>query len=89
MSMYATRDAALNWYENCRNHLVGLGFKQGKANPCLFRRQVGNLKVFVHGDGYVASGAEDSWEWMASDMSKQYECKMHTLGPDKTGGKQL
>lgn len=57
-STYGARDAALNWHEHCRRHLLELGFAQGKASPCIFRRQGQDIKVFTQGDDYVASGLD-------------------------------
>ena len=34
--MYGARDAALNWHEHHKGHLVGHGFKHGKASPRVF-----------------------------------------------------
>ena len=36
MSMYGTRDAALNWAAECRATLVVDAYRQGQASPCLF-----------------------------------------------------
>ena len=36
MSMYGTRDAALNWSLEYASTLLASGYVQGKANPCLF-----------------------------------------------------
>ena len=34
VSMYGTRDAAFNWHEHYKQHLIGLGFKQHTTPPC-------------------------------------------------------
>ena len=58
MSMYGTRDAALNWtLENC-DTLQAVGYVQGKANPCLFYHAELNVSVMVHGDDFVAVGPD-------------------------------
>ena len=36
MSMYGTRDAALNWATEYGDTLRAAGYVQGKGNPCLF-----------------------------------------------------
>ena len=36
MSMYGTKDAALNWALEYGDTLRAAGYEQGKANPCLF-----------------------------------------------------
>ena len=35
LSLYGTRDAAANWQKCVSEHLVGLGFQQGRSNPCV------------------------------------------------------
>lgn len=56
VSMYGTRDAALNWHEHYRDHLISLGSDQGRASPCLFYHKDRGIRVFEHGDDYVSSG---------------------------------
>ena len=36
VSMYGTRDAALNWADKCAGKLKKAGYRTGVANPCLF-----------------------------------------------------
>ena len=35
LSLYGTRDAAANWQRCVSEHLVSIGFKPGKSNPCV------------------------------------------------------
>ena len=35
-SMYGTRDAAQNWYEEYSGQFIKIGFRQGRASPCVF-----------------------------------------------------
>ena len=37
MSMYGTRDAALNWHEEYSSKLIAAGYVRGTSNPCLFQ----------------------------------------------------
>ena len=56
MSMYGTRDAAVNWALEYTATLRKNGFKQGRANPCLFYNAVTQVSIMVHGDDFVAVG---------------------------------
>ena len=56
MSMYGTRDAALNWAKECGETLRAAGFKQGGSNPCLFRSDELDVSVMVHGDDFLRWG---------------------------------
>ena len=49
MSMYGTRDAALNWAMEYGETLRAAGYIQGKSNPCLFHRKAIGVSVMVHG----------------------------------------
>ena len=56
MSMYGTRDAALNWASEYSETLLAAGFKRGKTNPCLFWNPKTDVSIFLHGDDFVAVG---------------------------------
>ncbi len=44
-SMYGTRDAAQNWEEEYTSVLVGIGFRRGKASPCVFSTKSETLEL--------------------------------------------
>ena len=50
MSMYGTRDAALNWHEEYAETLRKAGYVRGNAIPCLFYSGKCTVSVMVHGD---------------------------------------
>ena len=50
MSMYGTRDAALNWPKTLKRS----GFIPGMNNPCLFQNKELNVSIMVHGDDFIA-----------------------------------
>ena len=56
MSMYGTRDAALNWAMEYGETLRAAGCVEGKTNPFLFRNKSLGVSVGVHGDDFVAAG---------------------------------
>ena len=58
MSMYGTRDAALNWSKEYGDTLRAAGYVQGKHNPCLFFHKVKQVAIMVHGDDFVAVGSD-------------------------------
>ena len=55
-SMYGTRDAAQNWFEEYSNQLRSVGFIQVKAIPCVFYHPQRQIRTMVHGDDYVSTG---------------------------------
>ena len=36
MSLFGTRDAAMNWQEEVAREMLKAGFRRGRYNPCLY-----------------------------------------------------
>ena len=62
MSMYGTRDAALNWAMEYGETLRSAGYVQGKGNPCVFHKKALGVSVMVHGDDLSQWGPTISWQ---------------------------
>ena len=58
MSMYGTRDAALNWSLEYGETLRAAGYAQGRANPCLYYNESLGVSVMVHGDDFIGVGPD-------------------------------
>ena len=80
MSMYGTRDAALNWANEYADTLRGAGFKQGASNTCLFHNQEIGVSIMVHGDDFVAIGTEDNLKATREVLESKYKIKVEVLG---------
>ena len=80
VSMYGTRDAALNWATEYGDTLKAAGFKQGIANPCLFWNAASEVAIMVHGDDFVAVGHESKLEATKKVLMDKYKIKVETLG---------
>ena len=80
MSMYGTRDAALNWALEYGDTLKAAGYEQGLANPCLFDHRSLDVSVMVHGDDFVAVGPDKHLEDIKSTLSEKYKIKIEQLG---------
>ena len=83
MSMYGTRDAALNWALEYGETLRAAGYKQGRANPCLFFNEKLNVSIMVHGDDFVAVGPEQCLDHLKETLSDKYKIKVEALGREK------
>ena len=59
MSMYGTRDAALNWSMEYTETLRAAGYVQGRGNPCLFFNKKLDVSVMVHGDDFIGVGPNE------------------------------
>ncbi|CAE7223346.1 GIP [Symbiodinium sp. CCMP2592] len=55
-SLYGTRDAPSNWEKAIKDALEGLGFRQGRSNPCLYFHEEKSLQLNVHGDDFTVVG---------------------------------
>ncbi len=89
VSMYGTRDAALNWATEYGETLKAAGFKQGVACPCIFRHEVKEVVIMVHGDDFVAVGEGEQLQDTKRVLEDKYKIKVETLGRDKNESKEI
>ena len=80
LSLYGTRDAAANWQKCVADHLISLGFRQGKSNPCVFWHRDRDIKTLVHGDDYASAGSYDSLKWLEERLAKRFDMKTRIVG---------
>ena len=60
MSLYGTRDAAMNWQDEVAREMLNAGFRRAKYNPCLYYHEGRNLRTFLHGDDFATVGTMDN-----------------------------
>ena len=89
VSMYGTRDAALNWSEEYAETLKVAGFRRGITNPCLFWNPKNDVTVMVHGDDFVAVGEGTHLESTTKALRDKYKIKVEVLGGDKGEAKEI
>ena len=80
LSMYGTRDAAMNWQEEVARCMRKWGFRRGRYNPCMYWNREKNLKVLVHGDDFVAVGKREDAGWLKEKLGERFEIKSTTIG---------
>lgn len=81
-SMYATRDASLNWEEEYVRFMRSVGVLSGKSSPCLFSHPGKDLRVVVYGDDFTILGAEHHLDWLKNQIKEVYEIDFKArLGP--------
>ena len=75
MSLYGTRDAAINWQKEVERQMQQWGFKRGKYNPCLYHNKRLNIKTMVHGDDVFSAGPATNFvlfiSWRPISRSRQ------------------
>jgi hypothetical protein len=80
MSMYGTRDAALNWAKAYGDTLREAGFNKGASNPCLFQNKHLGVSIMVHGDDFVTVGPEQHLKTTRKALEDKYKLKVEVLG---------
>ena len=82
LSLYGTRDAAVNWAIEYTSYLKSIGFEQGVSSPCNFVMPKMELNITVHGDDFFIVGPLTSIKWMQGKIKAKYEVKCEVLGPE-------
>ena len=89
LSLYGTRDAALNWTNTFTEHLVSIGFDRGSACPCNFFHEERGIALTVHGDDFTSTGREKELKWFETQLQAKYDIKTSVMGPRASHEKQL
>ena len=85
MSLYGTRDAAMNWQEEVAIFMAKLGFKRGKYNPCLYHHAARGLFTFLHGDDFATVGTRPEVAWLKKSLETRFEINTQCIGPGAVG----
>ena len=80
MSLYGTRDAALNFQKEVGKLMSSLGFRTSKFNPSLFHHPREGIKVLVHGDDFVATGERSKVYRFKDQLAKRFTIKSKIVG---------
>ena len=70
LSLYGTRDAAMNWAREYTSKLESWGFRKGSSSPCNFYHPAKDVSVTVHGDDFTSAGTESSLMWLKASWSR-------------------
>ena len=55
VSLYGTRDAAVNWQDALSRHLMEIGFERWSGHPSVFVHRAKSIRTLVHGDDYASA----------------------------------
>lgn len=80
MSLYGTRDAAMNWQEEVAKEILKWGFTSGKYNPCLYWHEGLRLTTMVHRDDVVSVGTRQAVEELRQKMEQRVDIKTQIIG---------
>jgi hypothetical protein len=80
MSLYGTRDAAMNWQEEVAKEMIKWGFTRGAYNPCVYHHREWGIKTLVHGEDFVSTGHWSEVKKFKMKLEKRFEIKTKVIG---------
>ena len=80
MSLYGTRDAAINFQKEVCKLMLSLGFEQSKFNASLYHHHRNKIQVLVHGDDFVASGGRSKIRKFQKQLATRFTIKSKVVG---------
>ena len=86
MSLYGTRDAAVNFQREVTKLMVRLGFNQAKYNASLFYHPRTEVSVMVHGDDFIATGKRNHIANFRKSIAGRFTVKDKVIGSRRAGG---
>ena len=89
MSLYGTRDAAMNWQEDVAREMIKWGFTRGRYSPCLYWHGRLKLNTKVHGDDFVTVGTRQSAKRFRKMREGRFEIKTQVIGPPNTPSRTI
>ena len=79
LSLYGTRDAAINRAKKYTEVMIGCGFETGIASPCNFYYPGRRVSVTIYGDDYISIGRERDFKWSEEELKRNFEIKTELL----------
>ena len=89
LSLYGTRDAAMNWSATYTDFLTKIGFTTGNASPCNFYHPIRRISITVHGDDFTSTAREQDLKWLKSMFNAKFEVTNEFLGPGEGHARQV
>jgi hypothetical protein len=86
LALYGTKDAAKLWRECVAEHLVSIGFRRGRSNPCVYDNKAKDLRTLVHGDDYATVGSYEEVKWLQKELESAFEMKTVISGHSSKPG---
>ncbi len=79
-SLYGTRDAALNFQNEIRTLMEGIGYETGKYNVSTYHHSGRSLRTMVHGDDFATVGSAEDIRWLRKKLEDRFELKTTIIG---------
>jgi hypothetical protein len=75
-SLYGLKQSARDWHQKCTGVLIGLGFNQSKADPCLYVHPETGMIILVYVDDLVLAAKERSTiDSFKTEFAKTFKIK--------------
>jgi hypothetical protein len=71
--MYGLQKAAEGWEKHYTEILENMGFKRGRASPCVFVHAEKKIYLTVYGDDFSARGRKTELDWYEARMKERFE----------------
>ncbi len=71
-SMYGTWDAAQNWEAEYSQSIMDVGFRAGRATPCIFYNEDMNIRAVAHVDDFTILGNRKELDWFMARMKAKF-----------------
>ena len=75
ISLCMGQDAAQNWEVAYSQFMEKIGFRTGKASPCLFFHLGRQIRAGVYGDDFTVLTAERQLNWFKAKINETFETK--------------
>ena len=82
LSLYGTRDAAMNLAAVYTELLISIGYIKGESCPCNFHHPSRGLATTVHGDEFTSTGSTKHFLWFKAQFEARFEITAKILGPE-------
>ena len=89
LSLYGTRDAALNWTKTYTQFMLECGFEVGRGSPCNFVHRGRGVVLTVHGDDFTSTGTTRDLAWLQKCFEKRFEVTTTVLGPEEGQSREV
>ena len=85
MSLYGTRDAAMNWQRKVAKEMAGWDFRRERYNPCSYWSTKTGLTIVVHGNDFLSTGSLEATKVFKKQPEARFEIKTHAIGDTASG----
>ena len=80
LSLYGTRDAAMNWAAAYTEFRISICYIKRESCPCNYHHPSRRLATTVHGDDFTSTGSTKNLLWLKALFEARFEITAKILG---------